>query len=145
MNPRMLLPGLLLLTSVACLAPRQKAEFETKLHRWVGRPATEFIRANGNPSSATARPEGGKTYLFATLNLKDSKVAYREYTNYTTGERATVPPGGSVPQSMQDGANKVRSHETSATLRSNLYCRVTLETDANDIILATRYEGNDCW
>jgi hypothetical protein len=145
MNTRVLLPGLLLLASVACLAPKQKAEFETKLHRWVGRPAAEFIQANGNPSTTTARPEGGNTYLFATVSLKESHLVYREYTNYTTGEKATVPPGGSLPQSMQDGAHQVRSRQTSVPLRSNLYCRVTLETDAKDIILATRYEGNDCW
>ena len=117
--PRSLpLACLLLGSSLACLAPRLKADFEAGLRGWVGRPITAFIAAKGEPVKATPRSEGGRTYTFESWNT------------YTT---------------LSHGANADGTLSGGMTLASPLLCRQILEVDATGTILSTRYEGNNCW
>ncbi|BDU69250.1 hypothetical protein GETHOR_13510 [Geothrix oryzae] len=145
MNASPLLVGLLLTTSMACLAPKRKADFEANLNRWVGRPATEFIRANGNPSTTSARPDGGKTYVFAAYHQKEDKIVYREFHNTTTHESVQQAPGATPPEWVNNSSDGIQTRKVPVSLTSNLYCRVVLEADARGTILSTKYEGNDCW
>ena len=109
---------LLLGSSLACLGPKLKADFESDMRGWVGRPITAFIQAKGEPVQAAPRPEGGRTYTFETWNT------------YTT---------------LSQGANADGTLSGGMTLSSPLLCRLILEVDAAGTILSTRYEGNNCW
>ena len=122
MNPSTLLASLLMVPSLACLAPKLKADFEADLKRWVGRPVAEFIQLKGNPAEISPRPQGGKVYGFITRSFQSGPRDTAKFANAdgTLGE-ASMAMGGP------------------------LYCRLILETDATGTILATRYEGNNCW
>lgn len=122
MNPSPLLSGLLLATSMACLAPRLKAEFEADLKRWVGQPVVAFIKAKEEPIEIKPRPQGGQVYFFV---LHKAATAPRDPVRFANAN-------GTLGGNTMD-------------MRAPLSCRLILETDATGIILTTRWEGNDCW
>lgn len=122
MNAPPLLVGLLLSTSMACLGPKLKADFEADLNRWAGRPIGEFIHAKGDPAQIRPRPQGGKVYVFFTHTTKGN---WNDLANFANSDGSL---GGGQ---MATGGP--------------LSCRLILETDAAGTILTTRWEGNDCW
>ncbi|MFZ1614078.1 MAG: hypothetical protein WAT51_07895 [Holophaga sp.] len=141
-----LFASLLMTTSIACLAPKLKVDFETKLNRWVGQPVTAFINANQLPAETLDRPEGGKAYVFATNVTHKDSLNYTEYTNLNTGARVELGPGQQPTGWVRDSqSNSVIVKDRSVVLQNNQYCRVMLETNAQGIILSARYEGNGCW
>ena len=142
MNPSLPLSCLLLTASLACLGPKLKADFEAKLNHWVGRPVSEFIQANGRPTKVSAQPDGGQTYVFDTkMELTNSDLTYRSYHDSKTGLRVEPQlPGDPTPSGGQ-----VVARDESVPMRNNLYCRLILETNAEGIVLKSRYEGNNCW
>lgn len=121
-GPRVLLSGLCLMATLACLMPTRKADFEADLRRWVGRSSAEFIQYKGNPEQIRPRAEGGKIYVFLTHKSPGVQMGVTKFA------RADGTLGPGVP--MRSGP---------------LFCRLILETDAAGTILTTRWEGNDCW
>ena len=137
---------ILLVGSLGCLAAKRKADFEANLNSWVGRPATEFIQAQGEPILTTPRPQGGFTHVFTNGRRQEQfQVNYREYTNLSTGQRVEQSPQSTPPDWAMNPSQTVRVIDRPVTMTTNLYCRLILETDAKGTILSTRYEGNDCW
>ncbi|MDP2875779.1 MAG: hypothetical protein Q8O00_06305 [Holophaga sp.] len=146
MKSSILLASLLLTTSIACLAPKLKADFETKLSRWVGHSVTNFINANKLPDETIDRPGGGKTYVFAYNSNQKGSVKYTEYTSLDTGARVELTSGEQPTGWVRDSQdNRVIVKDTSVSTQFNKYCRVVLDTNAEGRILTARYEGNDCW
>lgn len=146
MKPAQLFPYLLAIATMACLPPKPQVEFEARLIRWVGQPVSAFIQANRHPASFSVRPGGGRIYVFAKSSSTPISFEYKEYVNYDTGQRVVQGAGSQPPDWMNDGGGqRVSVQESSLHSESNRYCRVMVETDAKDIILAVRYEGNDCW
>lgn len=146
MRTTALLVGLSLSMSMACLAPKQKANFEASLNRWVGRPVSAFIQANRLPDAISDRAAGGKIYVFEASSSVKETFEYTEYTNYATGQRVERGAGSQPPTWMNDGSTqRVEVGDKSITLKPRRYCRVILETDAREVIQAVRHEGNDCW
>ena len=141
------LPFLLAIGMMACLPPKRQVEFETRLNRWVGQPMSAFIKANPFPAETSPRrPDGGRSYVFASTDSQPISFNYTEYTNYATGQRVVQGAAAHPPDWMNDGgAQQVRVADRSFEGKANFYCRVILETDANEMIRAVRYEGNKCW
>jgi len=139
-----LIATLLMTTSIACLAPKLKTEFETKLNRWLGQPITAFINANQLPVETSARQEGGKRYLFATSATHIDRMQYTQYNNLITGERAELGPGMQPTGWVRD-SQRVIAKDTSVALQNNQFCRVIIETNVQGTILTIGYEGNGCW
>lgn len=136
----------LLIATLGCLPPKRQVEFEAGLNRWVGRPISAFIAANGLPTTSADRTGGDKVYLFARSRSQPVSWNYTEYTNFATGQRVVQGAASQPPAWMNDGgAQWVRVRDRSFDAQANFYCRIHLETDAEEIIRAVRYEGNDCW
>jgi hypothetical protein len=123
MKTQFLRPGLLLAASLGCLAPRLKADFEADLRRWIGHPITEFSLYKGAPLESKSRPESGKIYVFVA---NEGRYPAKDPVRFAS------PDGSLGHVSMRMGG-------------SPQYCRLILETNAEGIILTTRWEGNDCW
>jgi hypothetical protein len=122
MNTPSILVGLVLSTSIACLGPKLKADFEADLNRWSGGQISEFIQAKGDPTQIKPRPQGGKVYVFLTHTPSGN---WRDTEKFANAD-------GSLG-------------EASMTMGGARYCRLILETDALGTILTIRWEGNDCW
>ncbi|MBK8793678.1 MAG: hypothetical protein IPN59_11145 [Holophaga sp.] len=114
-----LFASLLMTTSIACLAPKLKVDFETKLNRWVGQPVTAFINANQLPAETLDRPEGGKAYVFATNVTHKDSLNYTEYTNLNTGARVELGPGS------QPVGSEILKAIASSSKTGLWFCRTT--------------------
>ena len=124
------------------MAPKLKADFEADLNRWIGKPVQEFIQSHGKPAKTSPGPEGRLIYVFNTrLRTNYSDVNYRSHTDSKTGLAVAPQLAGDTTPS---GGHVVVRNET-VTMRTNLYCRLIIETNADGMITATKYEGNDCW
>lgn len=121
MNVQLLFCSLWLATTLGCLAPKLKADFEADLKGWVGKPMTEFIHYKGAPEQTRPRPEGGKILTFVT-----------HQNQHGPGETSRF-------------ANADGTLGADVRFSSSGYCRLILEVDAKGTILTTRWEGNDCW
>ena len=120
MNSKALLSGFFLATSIACI--NQKADFEIKLNRWIGRPITEFMRANVESTETKALEGGGSEYVF-DLTWKTHQLA--------------------TPSDFYSSAPTYQHQPLRETSRNT--CRLILTTNQQGIILTTRYEGTGCW
>ena len=145
MNQRHYLTGLALLLLLGCASPQLKADFETGLRGWVGRPVAEYAKANGGYYQAEELSSGGRRYSFLRTSARGAEtvVVSNRYMNVATGQVADVGPGGVPPEWAETRGVRVQSDRTNLT--PALYCRVLLDTDKDGLITATRYEGTNCW
>jgi len=145
MNPRHCITGLALLLLLGCASPQLKADFETGLRSWVGRPVAEYAKASGGYYRAEELPGGGRRYSFLRTSPRGAEtvVTSNRYMNIATGEVTDVGPGGVPPAWAESKGVRVQSDRTNLT--PALYCRVLLDTDKEGLITATRYEGTNCW
>lgn len=145
MNLRHCLTGFALLLLLGCASPRMKADFESGLQGWVGRPVVDYAKANGGYYQAEELSNGGRRYRFLRTSPRGAEtvVTSNRYMNIATGQVADVGPGGVPPAWAESKGVRVQSDR--ANLTPALYCRVLLDTDKAGLITATRYEGTNCW
>lgn len=140
MNVSILVPGLLLFASVSCLGPQLKADFESGLKQWVGKPINEAIEVYGEPSKTTSGSNGGLIYTFETkFDSVSSDVQYQSFHNSRTGQ--TLDQQGAA----NAGSGQVAIRNETVTMRNKLFCYLIFETNPQGSILIVRYDGNNCW
>jgi len=121
MNSKALFSVFFLATSIACI--NQKANFEVTLNRWIGRPITEFMRANVEPTETKALEGGGREHIFDITQKRHLSAA---------------------PSTDFYSSTPTYQHQPLRETSRNT-CRLILTTNQQGTILTTRYEGTGCW
>jgi hypothetical protein len=123
---RKLISGLFVMFLLAGCATT--ANYQQKLTQWQGAPAQQLINAWGYPDTSIKLPNGNIAYMYLRQQLYSTPV-YPAPTFSVTGAPVYSMGFYNYPVAAQT---------------VSLYCRTWFEINRQNVIVNTRFEGNNC-
>lgn len=105
------------------------ANYQQSLNRWQGAQAQDLVKAWGNPDSSIRLQSGNTIYMYMRKQLYSRPVTPPMPTFTVTG----------TPVYNMGFANAYAGTQT-----LSLYCRTWFEMNNKNVIINTRFEGNNC-
>lgn len=107
------------------------ANYQQKLNKWQGARAQDLVSEWGHPDSSIKLANGDSVYMYFRQQL---------YTTPSYPMPSFTPLGTPV----YSGGMPTNYAGSASGQTMNLYCRTWFEINPQNIIVSSRFEGNNC-
>ncbi len=130
-NP-LLLAGLLLATSLCCVAPERAATREARLRAWIGQPWLAFLQEQGQPKRVEQLPDGAWVATYVQRKKKTTLVYYGNSSNRQ------------VPSATNRGFVPAEPKPRPVREVTYLNCITTVHVSPHGLVEQVEFSGDDC-